>query len=282
MEQELIVRDYDAAQVVKDLGVPPCPEILTKLLREMRKDDPDYVTVGNLISGDVSLAAAMLKTVNSAFFGLRNKATSVSQALSLLGLRNVKEIVTGLLLRNALPTGDSKALENFWETSSGIAQTASMLAGPLARLDREDAYTFALFRDCGIPLMVVRFPEYDALYANAVADAHSLTEVENLKFGMDHAHIGAELARTWHLPEETCKAISLSHDYSMLTATEVPVKARKLIALSLVSEYIHSRCTSNTVCPDWAIGGEAAIAALGTSEDAIEDQLQMVEGILGQ
>lgn len=282
MEQELTIGDQEAEQIVRDLGIPPCPEILTKLLREMRKDEPDYMMVGNLISGDVSLAAAMLKTVNSAFFGLRTKATSVKQALALLGLRNVKEIVTGLLLRNSLPTGDSKAMEHFWETSSGIAQTASLLAKPLAGLDREDAYTFALFRDCGIPLMVKRFPEYDKFYSTAMADTQSFTDAENTKFGMDHARIGAQLARTWHLPEETCNAISISHDYSMLTADDTPVAARKLIALALASEYIHSRCTSNAPCPDWVIGGNAAIAALGTSEDAIEEQLQIVEGILGQ
>ncbi len=280
MEQEVTIREDDAKQVVRDLDIPPCPEILTRLLAEMRKDEPDYRTVSNMVSEDVSLAAAMLKTVNSAFFALRNKATSVRQALALLGLRNVKEIVTGLLLRNSLMKADSKVLERFWETSSDIAQTASLLAKPLAGLDREDVYTFALFRDCGIPLMVLRFPEYEDFYSNAVADMKPLTEAETAQFGIDHAHVGAELARTWHLPEDTCNAIAKSHDYAKLTGDEIPVRERKLIALGLVAEYIYSRCNSDVPGQDWAIGGNAAIAALGISEDAIEEQLQVVEGIL--
>ena len=68
MEQELTIPDLEAAQIVRDLNIPPCPEVLTKLLREMRNDEPDYMMISNLISGDVSLAAAMLKTVNSPFF----------------------------------------------------------------------------------------------------------------------------------------------------------------------------------------------------------------------
>ena len=280
MEQEVTIREDDAKQVVRDLDIPPCPEILTKLLGEMRKDEPDYRTVSNMVSEDVSLAAAMLKTVNSAFYALRNKATSVRQALALLGLRNVKEIVTGLLLRNSLMKADSKVLERFWETSSDIAQTASLLAKPLAGLDREEIYTFALFRDCGIPLMVLRFPEYEEFYSKAMADSQPLTEAENAQFNIDHARVGAELARTWHLPDEICNAIALSHDYSKLTGDEVPVKERKLVALGLVAEYIYSRCNSDEPGPDWAAGGNAAIAALGTNEDAIEEQLEMVEGIL--
>lgn len=280
MEQDLTIRDHDAEQVVRDLGIPPCPEILTKLLGEMRKDEPDYIMVSNLVSGDVSLAAAMLKTVNSAFFALRNKATSVRQALALLGLRNVKEIVTGLLLRNSLSKADSKVLEHFWETSSDIAQTASLLAKPLAGLDREDVYTYALFRDCGIPLMVMRFPEYEDFYSKAISEGQSLTEAESAQFGIDHARIGAELARTWHLPEDTCSAIAMSHEFSKLNADDVPVKVRKLIALALAAEYTYSRCTSAEASPDWGLGGAAAIAALGCSEDAIEEQVQMVDGIL--
>jgi HD-like signal output (HDOD) protein len=282
MEHDHTIRDHEAEQIVRNLGIPPCPEVLTTLLREMRKDETDYMTISNLISGDVGLAAAMLKTVNSPFFGLRNKVTSVHQAITMLGLRNVKEIVTGLLLRNMLPAGESKAMQHFWDTSSGIAMTASMLAKPLAGLDREDAYTFALFRDCGIPLMVKRFPQYDRFYADPVSAAQSLTDAESAKFGIDHARVGAQLARTWHLPEETCRAISMSHDYPSLVADDAPDVARKLVALGLAAEYIYARCTSNGACADWTVGGDAAVAALGTSEEALEEQLRMVEGILGQ
>ncbi len=281
MEQDLAIADDEAERIVRDLNIPPCPEVLTKLLGEMRNDDPDYMVMSNLISADVGLAAEMLKTVNSPFFGLRSKATSVKQALTLLGLNNVKEVVTGSLLKNCLAAGESTTMEHFWETSSGIAQTAAMVAKPLAGLDREDAYTFALFRDCGIPLMVRHYPDYDEFYSAAVSGTKSYTEAEQAKYGMDHARVGAQLAQSWHLSEDSCKAIALSHDYLALASDEIPLKVRKLIALALVAEYVHARCTSDAECPDWDKGGNAAIAALGINEDAIEAQKEMVEGILG-
>ena len=97
MSNELEVLDREAEEIINDIGIPPCPAILTTLMREMREDEPDFVKLGKLIGSDVSLAAAMLKTVNSPFYGLRSKATSVQQAITLLGLRNVAQIVTGLL-----------------------------------------------------------------------------------------------------------------------------------------------------------------------------------------
>jgi hypothetical protein len=57
IEHNLQVLDYDAERILKDIGIPLCPVILTNLMREMRGEKPDFVTVGKLIGGDMSLAA---------------------------------------------------------------------------------------------------------------------------------------------------------------------------------------------------------------------------------
>ena len=67
----------EAERVVRSIQLPPCPAILTKLVREMRLDEPDLKRFDALISSDVGLAAALLKTVNSPFYGLQRKATSI-------------------------------------------------------------------------------------------------------------------------------------------------------------------------------------------------------------
>ena len=129
MEQSLEVLDREAEQIVADIGIPPCPAILTKLMQEMRHDEPNFAKLGKLIGADVSLAAAMLKTVNSPFYGLRTRATSIQQALALLGLRHVAQLVTGLLLRDAFHGGSSDLMDEYWESSSAIAETSAALAG---------------------------------------------------------------------------------------------------------------------------------------------------------
>lgn len=99
----------EAEKAVKDLGIPPCPAILGRIMRESAAVDPDFRKIGEWLSADVSLAAAMLKTVNSPFYGLQRKAETVHQALMFLGLRTVSLIVTRLMLRQVFSNGTTRA-----------------------------------------------------------------------------------------------------------------------------------------------------------------------------
>ncbi len=78
----------EAEHLVATIGIPPCPVIVMKIVREMGRTEPDYGQIADMIVTDGGLAAAILKTVNAPFFGLSKKATSVHQACVYLGLRN--------------------------------------------------------------------------------------------------------------------------------------------------------------------------------------------------
>ena len=262
--------EREADRIVQEIGIPPCPAILTKLLNETRQDEPDYNKASKLIGADVGLAGAMLKTVNSPFFGLRTKATSVNQALQLMGLRNTVEIVTGLLLRQSFPVGNHAAMDNFWQTSSGIAGIAAQLARPLGVQDRDEAHTFALFRDCGIPLMIGTFPGYAKfLKTKQSDDGQPVTALELDEFGIDHASLGARLAQSWLLPDEAGIAIQNHHDYPLLRAGTLTRKPCQLVALVLAAEWIYTRNIGGADCREWFQGETFALETLGTSSEAL-------------
>jgi len=209
MQQDLAVIDQEAEQLVKSIGIPPCPAFLTSLVREMRSDDPDFNRIAKLISGDVGLAAAMLKTVNPAFYGLPTKATSAQQALVLLGLRTVTHLVTGLLLQQAFPVAGGKFMERFWDMSSNIAAVAAQITRQIKSVSRDEAYTFGLFRDCGMPPLMIMFADYaQALAARVAHSERSISELEQEYCGIDHAQIGRYLAKSWHLSEADFAGLS--------------------------------------------------------------------------
>ena len=264
MEQNAVRLDQEADRIVREIGIPPCPAILTKLLKEVREENPDYNKASKLVGSDVSLAAAMLKTVNSPFFGLRSKATSINQAMQLLGLRNTVEIITGLLLRQAFPVGDNEAMETFWQSSSGIAEVSAQLARPLGFKNQDGAYTFALFRDCGLPLMISRFPGYaNFMKVSHLDTGRAITTDEIEEFGMDHANLGAKLASGWALPDEICQAILTHHDYPLLQGGSVPDEVCRLIALVLAAEWLYARHNVGPKCREWSLGGAFALDVLG-------------------
>jgi HD-like signal output (HDOD) protein len=272
VEQDVHRLDQEADRIVREIGIPPCPAILTKLLMEVRQDDPDYKKASKLIGSDVSLAAAMLKTVNSPFFGLRTKATSVNAAMQLLGLRNTVEIMTGLLLRQAFPIGDNDAMETFWQSSSGIAEVAAQLTKPLRIGNQDGAYTFALFRDCGLPLMISQFPGYaNFMKVSHLDTGRAITADEIDEFGMDHASLGSRLASEWALPEEICQAILAHHDYPLLQGGSVSDEVCRLVSLVLAAEWLYARHNVGPKCREWSQGGEFALEVLEITEQDLLD-----------
>ncbi len=87
------------SDILKTITIPPCPAVVAALQEESRRSEVDYHKIIRLISGDLGLAASMMKTANSPFFALRKKVQSVSQATAVLGLKNVINIVNGLVLQ---------------------------------------------------------------------------------------------------------------------------------------------------------------------------------------
>ncbi len=145
---------------LKDIGIPPRPLILERISHEMLQPEPDYKRLSSVISADVSLSASLIKTANSPFFGYRGRVRSISEALMMLGLDVASRAIAGIILRQAFPA--SPHLVRFWDASARIARLSGWLTQYLGnhKLRPDDAYTFGLFRDCGIPILHLRFPDY--------------------------------------------------------------------------------------------------------------------------
>jgi len=271
--------DREAEKIVNDMGIPPCPAILTKLLRQSREDEPDFGLIGSLIGSDVSLAAAMLKTVNSPFYGLGRKATSIQQALVLLGLQNVTRLITGLLLRQVFAVSNRASMESFWSLSSRIAAITAHLARALRCADRDEAYTFGLFRDCGMPLMACKYADYaDLLDSDGLSHGSALLVVEEERYAVNHALVGSHMASSWHLSAELCQAIQHHHAPDVLARHGEPALGRGLVALGMLAERIDALSADDAAAPDadWRLAGEQVLSCLGITE---QDLPRLLAGV---
>jgi len=234
----------EAEAIVRKLGLPPCPEVLADIAREMRREVPDVQKIGSLVTRDVAASATVLKTVNSAFYGLAAKARSVQQAIAYLGLDRTAFLLAALLLRNAFPQSNRPAMARFWETSTQLALTVSFFARVLGAGDRDEAHTFGLFRDAGSAVLICKFENYAAVVDGAIGGPESrITELEKQNFGADHAVIGAVLARDWQLPEEMSEAILWHHADFVLDLDERPIPddSIRFIALGVLADRVIDR-----------------------------------------
>lgn len=258
----------EARKLLAGIIIPPRPTVVAAVLEERARPEPDLRRVAGLIAGDVGLAAAVLKTINSPLYGLRRQVTAIDQAVSMLGMTNVAALVTGLALRNAVP---AQGLDRFWEGAARAALVASYLAKQLGCASREDAHLFGLFHDCAIPLLMQRFADYRETLKLANAETvGAFTDVEDARHGTNHAVVGALLASNWHLPEHLREAIRAHHEPDVFRSA-LSTPAMNLVAIGLLAEYIensHARLAGDA---EWDRLGAATMAHLMLDDAAVDE-----------
>ncbi|HSY29042.1 MAG TPA: HDOD domain-containing protein [Burkholderiaceae bacterium] len=225
---------------LKGFAIPPRPQVLISLSEEMNKDEPDLKLIAHQVGSDVGLSAAVLKTVNSPFFGLKKKISSVTQAVSLLGLKSVDRLITSIMLRASF-VSENRTLEHFWDSAEKAAGIAAHIASSLPRGPRDDAYSFGLFHNAGIPILNQRYPDYmhTLRMATEVCD-RSITELEDERHAVNHATLGYLIAKAWFLPPAICEGILRHHDPSVFDDhDEISPQALTLIAITYLAEHLN-------------------------------------------
>lgn len=283
-ESELL--DKEMERVAQSIGIPACPAILLELSEETKKEEPDFVKVEKLVSRDVGLSATLLKTINSPFYGLRNKISSVSQAVGLLGLSSLSSTISGLVLRNVFSCKDQVSMERFWDSSAKFAMATMFLAKKIPGLNKDDAYTYGLFQNCGIPILIQKYPDYKETLAKANNQSvGKFTDIEDEAHGTDHATVGYLMTKSWNLPEVATDAVRFHHEYSVLSdeQTKVSTASLNLIALGLLADRAVHLCSGadKNFSLEWEKGGALALTQLNMSEtdfaDMCDDMADIIE-----
>lgn len=265
-------------KLVRDLCVPPQPRVLAELSAEISRPEPDPRRIAGIVAGDVALTAAVLRVANSSAYALARPVETLAQAMSLLGIRQVGVMVTGLVLRKALRT-DGPQLTRFWDVSAKRAWAMATLARQLRGVDVDVAQTFGLFCDVGIPLLMQRFPTYGLTLQTANSEpVHSFTEVEQAAHQTDHALIGALMARSWGVSQTVCLAIRLHHDYAVFQDPKVPDAVARLIAMGLVADLAIQTYAGLNASNEWSKGGEKGLGALVLDDHDVHEWVERLVG----
>ncbi len=268
-----------ASGPLRDIAIPPCPELLVALRREMDKDDPDPQTVADIAARDVAMSASLIRTANSPYYARSRAVTSVGEALSLLGLRLSEKLLTAFLTRHSIRV-TSPLLEHFWDTSTRRALAMAHIARQLYGVEPDLAYTCGLFCHVGIPILMQGVRGYAGTLTEALArQDRSFTETENAAHKTDHAVVGALVARTWRLPTPICQAVRVHHDFTVLSDISVPPEVRMLVAMGLVAEHLVGLHEGVGTQSEWALHGPACRACLAIDESEVDSWLDVLHPI---
>jgi len=263
-------------RLLKGVDIPACPAVLTRLQNEIASPNASLSTIGALIGSDVALAASVLKAANSPAFGLSRKVSTIQQALPVLGMRIITSLVSGIALRNAI--GGGPRLDRFWDSSTRVAQLCARLTKEFRGVPADTAYSFGLFHDCGIAVLMGRFPDYRETLqlANSTYD-RPFTDIEDERHDTNHAVLGYLLCRNWGLPAEISNAALLHHDLSIFEpdADTSAAKSRTLVSLATLAAYFVGSFMRMNEDSIWQRGGTATMAHLGIDENDLYDLREM-------
>lgn len=262
--------------ILKGIVIPSCPTVLNQLRSEMALSDPDMRKVSRMVSADVAMSVAVLRTVNSPFYALNRKVESIDQAVSMIGMKQVSLLVTSTLIRQSME-GRGLNLVRFWDVSNKRSFAMTKLAKGLKGIDVDMAQSFGLFCDIGIPLLMQRFPDYGLTLKLANDEqVKSFTDIESDRHGADHAQIGAMMARSWGLGDALCMAIRRHHDYTLFQDPKVHETVERLVAMGLVAELAIQRFARLNASSEWNKGGDSAVGTLMLSDQDLDDWIDVL------
>ena len=194
---------------LQGIQIPPQPQILVDITMEQVSPDPSLIRISELIQQDMGLSGAILKIVNSPYFGLSNQILSVEHAVSILGLNSVINIINGLALKSELTDETIIAMNRFWDHASDLALISATVAKETGYTAADESYVLGLFHACGMPLMMTRYPDYPKVIEEAYSGSYErIIDLENERFNTNHAVLGYYTAKSWHLPKHICDLIA--------------------------------------------------------------------------
>ena len=274
--------EQTAEDIFNTIHIPPQPELLLKITRELEKDEPSISVVTKSISEDVFLSAAVLRLLNSPYFGMRVEVKSVHHAITLLGMDHVYNLVASVVFRKSMEK-DGFTMPRYWDNATDVARLSSYLARQIGISAPDEAYTVGLFFDCGIPVLAQQFDSYkNVLKKQNNEDLKIYTELEDHHFNTNHAVVGYYVIRSWGLPKILRDACLLHHDLDYLKQdnSAADTSCKNLIVILKIAEHVANK-HRNDADYEWQRYKPYVMNYLGLSEPDYEDLREDMLEILG-
>lgn len=196
-------------------SLPTLPGVVADLLSAIDDESNSADTLARKLAVDQAMVARLLRVANSPFYGLQREVSSVSDAIVVLGLGNVRNLTLTVAVSNSLgaATATTGPQSNaFWSHSIATAICAEVLAVRM-RCNPESAFAAGLLHDIGQLVLAFHYPQQreEVQRYRLRLDCH-LFEAEQKVLGIDHAQIGEFLSKRWNFPLQLCTAIAGHHN----------------------------------------------------------------------
>lgn len=212
------------ATIIQTAEIPSIPHVLQQILSLADNPNTTGTQLEHIVSQEPALVTQLLKWVNSAYYSLPRRVSSISHAMILLGFSTVKSIASGLMLINAfadMPQADKDFVNSVWTHTLIAANFSKILTAREALGKQDDIFLAAMIHDVGYIVLRSYFGKKHLDLSDASPFPSPQEEQEVL--GTNHVEIGTELLKQWRFPEEVIELVRCHHQASGYTGPKKDV-----------------------------------------------------------
>nr|WP_320114051.1 HDOD domain-containing protein [uncultured Desulfuromonas sp.] len=192
-------------EIIKDIDqLVSLPEVVIRANQLLDSPTADAVEIGEVISHDPALSAQLLKLVNSAFYNLPSKIETISRAITVVGVNELRALIFSATaadtFKNLSP--ESIDMNAFWQRSVYCGLIAKKLSVALLGGSGETMFLTGLLHDIGRLILYSQLPEQaQKIVAEAEEKQTNLAAIEEKVLGFSSAQLGSALLKSWELPQ---------------------------------------------------------------------------------
>jgi putative nucleotidyltransferase with HDIG domain len=236
---------------IKEL--PTLPMIYFKVNKALQNNEASIKGVADIIELDQAMSSKVLHIVNCAFYGFRSKISSIPHAVMILGFNTVKNAIISVSILDVFAIKEKFQgfdVKNYWGHSIAVAVISKHLAEKSRIAPPEDAFVAGLLHDMGKLIMMQHFKEdFGLVWQTQQKDGLSFYDAEHAVLPVDHAQIGAYLAKRWQFPDPLIEAIA-SHHLHEITSLTSGLSVCVILG-NLFAKYKEKKLPlDNYACPD--------------------------------
>jgi len=271
----IVTRAQTLEQVDRCAELKALSPAVAQIMSVTAVPDCSFDQIARVINMDQAIALKILKIANSVLYGCERSIDTVQQALSRIGVSQVRQLVLGMSVIDNFHTiglGEQFNRELFWEHSIATG----LIAAAITRFRNADkhamdfAFTMGLLHDVARMVFVEKLDDlYKRVLDTAAHLQLPLEQVESRMLLINHADVVNRLLNTWNFPKRLVDTIAMHHLPDEKIARLAPQKVGEVATLALANRLAHALLlgSSGNNCQ---YPTEALVRVLGLKPEAIK------------
>lgn len=224
----------DILQIIENAeDFPALPHVILHLFQVANDPDVALNKIADIISSDASLSVRILKMVNSDYYSFQTPIKNVNQAVSILGLRAIRDIALTLSILDIFPKDHSDDYKKLFQRSLYAGVSASLITEASGLPHGNDAFTAALLQNLGMYIFLRYLGgEYQEIINEARDNCIEIPFVEKNHIKLTNAQAGCIVAERWNMPQSVYLAIKYQYNINLAYKKKYPKEMLQIIELA--------------------------------------------------